>query len=163
MAQVRSVLSRRQLVEIPGRLSIHLLHYLHPVPGTHPWQQAAAGGISFTKSRLPLGVISAFGMLLKRGKDSILFFGVKNKFDFNRTCVLWSFIWKPGGPELIYSSYLKGIFLQLLPVNILRSKESRKLFTEEGRKCAGRSRMKLLKNTIYFSVLLESSLFPMQR
>lgn len=45
MAQVRSVLSRRQLVEIPRRLSIHLLRSLHPVPGTRPLQPAAAGGI----------------------------------------------------------------------------------------------------------------------
>jgi len=86
MAQVRSVLSRRQLGEIPGRLSIHLLHYLHPVPGTHPLQQAAAGEIIFTNSVLPLGALSFFGMVLRRRKDSILFFGVQDKFDFDRTC-----------------------------------------------------------------------------
>lgn len=75
MAQVRSVLSRRQLVEIPGRLSIHLLHYPHPVPGTHPQQQAAAGGISFTDSVLPPGALPLFGMLVGKGAESILFFG----------------------------------------------------------------------------------------
>lgn len=87
MAQVRSVLSCRQLVETPGRLSIHLLHYLHPVPGTHPLQQAAAAGIGFTNSVLPPGALSPFGMLLRRGTDSILFFGAQDKSDFNRTCV----------------------------------------------------------------------------
>lgn len=148
MAQVRSVLSRRQLVEFPGRLSIHLLHYLHPVPGTHPLQQAAAGGISFTNSVLPPGAFSLFGMLLGRGTDSILFFGAQDEIDFNRDLCAWSFIWKPGGPQLIYSSYMKGILLELLPVEKLRSKKSRKLFAEGESKCAGGSRMKLLKNIL---------------
>lgn len=34
----------------------------------------------------------------------------------------------------MYSSYLKGMFLELIPVKKLRSKKSRKLFTEEGEK-----------------------------
>lgn len=136
MAQVSSVLSLRQLVEIPRRLSIHPLLYLHPVPGTHPRQQAAAAaaaaeGIAFPSSVLPPSALSLFGMLLGRRTDSVLFFGFQDNFDFNRTC---AHISKPRGPQLIYSGYLKGMFLELIPVKKLRSKKSRKLFTEEGEK-----------------------------
>lgn len=105
MAQVSSVLSLRQLVEIPGRLSIHPLLYLHPVPGTHPLQQAAAAaaaaaeGISFPNSVLPPSALSLFGMLLGRRTDSVLIFGLWDKFDFNRTCVPGVLSGSPGGPS----------------------------------------------------------------
>lgn len=101
MAQVSSVLSLRQLVEIPRRLSIHPLLYLHPVPGTHPLQQAAAAaeGIAFPSSILPPSALSLFGMLLGRRTDLVLFFGFWDKFDFNRTCVHGVLSGSPGGPS----------------------------------------------------------------
>lgn len=131
MAQVRSVLSRRQLVEIPGRLSIHLLHYLHPVPGTYPAEdiQAPAEGIHFTNSMLPPEALSYFGMLLRGETGLILFFGAQDKFDFNRASVHGAL---PGHLQASadFFSYFKGIFLELFPVKKSRSNESRKLFTK---------------------------------
>lgn len=151
MAQVRSVLSRRQLVEIPGRLSIHLLHYLHPVPGTHPQQQAAAGGIGFTNSALPPEALSLFGMLLGKGTESILFFGAQDKFDFNRTCV-----------HGVLPKSLGGLnwFILVIWRNCCQLKGWGPRRAEN---CAGRTRAKWLKNSVYLSILLESSPFPVQR
>lgn len=135
MAQVSSVLSLRQLVEIPRRLSIHTLLYLHPLPGTHPLQQAvAAEGIAFLSSILSLSALSLFGMLLGRRTDSVLFFGFRNKFDFNRTCVHGILSRSPGDPSWFSLVILNGMFLELIPVKKLRSKKSRKLFTEEREK-----------------------------
>lgn len=149
MAQVRSVLSCRQLVEIPRRLSIHLLRYLHPVPGTHPLQQAAGGGIGFTNSVLLPGALSLFGMLLRRGTDWILFFGVQDKFDFNRTCVHGVLSGSLGGLNWFIVVIWRGYSWNYCQLKIWGPRRIEKLFTEGGRKCAGRSRMKLLKNTVY--------------
>lgn len=138
MAQVRSVLRRRQLVEIPGRLSIHLLRYLHPVPGTHPQQQAAAGGIGFTKSVLPPEALSLFGMLLGKGTESVLVFGAQDEFDFNRTCV---------HGDLSKSQWWGG--LEWFNLVIWRNCCQLKGWgPRRAENCAGRSRVKSLKNSV---------------
>lgn len=87
MAQVRSVLSRRQLVEIPQE-TVHSSPALSP-PST--WHTSSAAG--FASSALPPGALSLCGMLLRRGAEllSVLWHSGQGWFLIGFVCAVCFF------------------------------------------------------------------------
>lgn len=80
------------------------------------------------------GAFPLWDVAQTRGRTPFCSLAFRSRLVFNRICMcrfFFFFFWKRGGPQMIYSSYLKDIFLELLPAKRLSSKKSRMKLLKE--------------------------------